>query len=246
MRGVYIRITFGGRLEIPAYIPEERFWSPIRRGLPLQSKTRVWKEEVYFPTEVALEGELTSRVPEGCLAYWPPEKALCLFAWASQPYGPVVRVGWLLGPKQNVFEVEEDEEVVVDEPRRGDYSERLWSVAELLRAQGFLAAPRSWEGSQSVVGAAARPNLRVGFEVFVEDFGFIIESDPLYLRDFSPVDESFRRSLQRARVFRSRLDVSEEGYVVLSEYARSEDELVSAVHTVVQDFDRAIDILQLK
>ncbi|MEM0257677.1 MAG: cyclophilin-like family protein [Thermofilum sp.] len=243
---MYLRITFGERLEIPAFIENPQFHEPIRRALPASSQARVWKEEVYFPTEISLSGPMVTRVPEGSLAYWPPEKALCLFSWASQPYGPVLRLGWFLGPKQNIFDVEEGDGVKVDELKREGYSERLWSIADQLQRGGFLAAPRSWEGVESVVGAYVKHEVRVGFEVMVEDFGFVIESDPLYLRDFSVVDESLRRALQWAKVVRSRVDVSEDGFVVLSEFAATPAELVDAASQLVQDYVKVLDIIRLK
>lgn len=243
---MYLKITFGGRLEIPAFVEDHRFYEAIRRGLPVSSQVRVWKEEVYFPTGIDLSGTVATRVPEGSLAYWPPDKALCLFSWASQPYGPVVKLGWYLGPKQHIFEVEEGEEVKVEELKREGYSERLWRVVDLLQREGFLAAPRTWDGVESVVGAHVKHDVRVGFEIMAEDFGFVLESDPLYSRDFSIVDESLRRALLWARVVKSRVDVSEDGFVILSEVVSSEADLVGALHQLVQDYVKVLDIMRLK
>ena len=230
---MYLKVVFEDLGEVPVYLENPGAAEKLAAAVPLESEARVWKEEVYFSTGVDIEGRGVSRIRSGRLAYWPPEKSLCLFAWSNQPYGRVVRLGWFLGPKHYLFDVEDGMKVVVDRlEARGPEAE----VAEKLREEGFLAAPRVWEGSPSVVGAFIH-NGRVGFEVFVEDYGFIVESDPLYVRDFSAVDESYRRMLKR--VLRSRVDVNEEGYVILSAYAASLDDLVQKLKRLVVEYNSA-------
>ncbi len=234
---MYLVVRFEDLGEVPVYVEHREAAERLAAALPIKSEARVWKEEVYFSTGVDIGGHGVSRVRSGRLAYWPPEKSLCFFAWANQPYGRVIRLGWFLGPKHYLFEVEDGMEVRVEEPQwEGPEAE----LAERLQGEGFLAAPRLWEGSPSVVGAFVH-NGRVGFEVFAEEYGYIVESDPLYVRDFSASDESYRRMLKR--VMRSRVDVNEEGYVVLSAYAETVDELIQKLKRLVVEYRSAERLL---
>lgn len=237
---MYIRIAFEDLGEIPAIIEKEEHYNAVEKSLPLKSEAKVWKEEVYFSTGIELAGRGASRVRSGRLAYWPPEKSMCLFAWSNQPYGRVLRLGWFLGPKHYVLEVEDGMEVRVEKPSNERYSGKIVEVAEKLKSEGFYTAPRVWEGEESVVGASIY-NERVGFEVFVEDFGFIAETDPLYYRDFSAQDEAYRRVLKR--ILRSRVDVNEEGYVVLSAFAETLDDLVLKLKRLVVEYRSAERLL---
>lgn len=231
---MYLRIAFGEGFEVPAVVTVSEFFERLKGSLPLSSRVQVWKEEVYFETGLEFKGELVTRVPSGALAYWPPGKAVCLFAWANQPYGPVSHVGWFLGPKHYILGFEGDEEVTVDVLDAGRYSERSWSISSALQQAGFYAAPRLWEGVESVAGAYARHNFRVGFDIFIEDFGYIVESDPIYERDFTALDEALQYRMRR--IVRSRVDTNEDGYVVLSEFASTPEGLLDAVHQVVRDY----------
>jgi hypothetical protein len=43
-----------------------------------------WGDEIYFSTSVGLkEEEARAEVEVGCIAYWPPGKALCIFFGAT-------------------------------------------------------------------------------------------------------------------------------------------------------------------
>ncbi len=237
---MYIRIVFEDLGEIPAIIEKEEYYKIVEKSLPVKSEARVWKEEVYFSTGIDLSGKGVSRIRSGRLAYWPPEKSMCLFAWSNQPYGRVIRLGWFLGPKHYVLEVEDGMEVRVEKPSNERYSEELIRAVEKLRSEGFYVAPRVWEDGESIVGASIY-NGRVGFEIFVEDFGFIAETDPLYYRDFSAQDEAYRRVLKR--LLKSRVDVNEENYVILSTFAETLDDLVLKLKRLVVEYRSAERIL---
>ena len=237
---MYIRIVFEDLGEIPAIIEKEEYYKIVEKSLPVKSEARVWKEEVYFSTGIDLSGKGVSRIRSGRLAYWPPEKSMCLFAWSNQPYGRVIRLGWFLGPKHYVLEVEDGMEVRVEKLSNERYSAELIRVVEKLRSEGFYVAPRVWEDGESIVGASIY-NGRVGFEIFVEDFGFIAETDPLYYRDFSAQDEAYRRVLKR--LLKSRVDVNEENYVILSTFAETLDDLVLKLKRLVVEYRSAERIL---
>jgi len=246
---MYLKVVFGEGFEAPVVVTSKEFYEKVRGQLPIASKLLVWKEEVYFETNIDFTGELVTRVPSGSLAYWPPGKAICIFSWASQPYGPVVQVGWLLGPKHYILgviedaEYSEEQEVRVEALEPGAYSERASRASELLNRAGFYAAPRVWGGYEGVAGAFARHNFRVGFEVFAESYGYVVESDPVYLRDYSTLDEAVQYRMKR--IVRSRVDVNEEGYVILSEFTQREESLPDAVRQVVNDYLKVVDVLAL-
>ena len=66
----------------------------IARRLPIEGRTALWKEEVYFQIPVKLGKEKAEpQVEKGAVAYWPIGNALCIFYGGSQPYGPVNIVG---------------------------------------------------------------------------------------------------------------------------------------------------------
>jgi hypothetical protein len=85
---------------------------------------------------------------------------------------------------------------------------------------------------------------RIGFEVFVESFGYIVETDPIFRRDFSAIDEALQLRI-RAHLIKSRLDVNEEGFVILSEYAPGENELIDKLHRILADYQKVMDVLAL-
>jgi hypothetical protein len=66
----------------------------ITKKLPLEGRTALWKEEVYFEISVrAGEEKAKATVEKGMIAYWPMGSALCIFYGESQPYSPVNIIG---------------------------------------------------------------------------------------------------------------------------------------------------------
>ena len=76
-----------------------RFLAPrtvdtIVRKLPLEGRSALWKEEVYFEIPVKIgEEKAKSRVEVGTIAFWPMGSALCVFYGQSQPYSQVNILG---------------------------------------------------------------------------------------------------------------------------------------------------------
>ena len=69
----------------------------IIKGLPVEGRAALWKEEVYFEIPVTVgEEKAKPTVKKGDVAYWPMDKALCIFYGESQPYSPVNTVGRIL------------------------------------------------------------------------------------------------------------------------------------------------------
>jgi len=231
---LYIVIRFKDKGEIIAKIGV----AELVELLPLTGVVNVWKEEVYFNIGVDLKGELVSRVKPGTVAYWPPGKALCLFYGINQPYSPVIVLGELLGPLYYLTWVESGEEVEVVKYR--DYG-RAGSIAAKLRKNGVDAASRAWEDYQSVVVLSGGVRL----EIFVEDYGFYLETEPLFHYDKSAISMGL---IQRLRSLISgeyaRLDLNEEGYVVISGVTTNPEELVSAIRELSSLWLKFVKVLE--
>jgi len=66
----------------------------IVRKLPLEGRTAIWKEEVYFEIPVKMgEEKAKSTVEKGTIAFWPMGSAICVFHGETQPYSPVNVLG---------------------------------------------------------------------------------------------------------------------------------------------------------
>jgi hypothetical protein len=78
----------------------------VTKGLPLEGRAALWKQEVYFEIPVKMgEEKAEPTVEKGAIAYWPMGKALCIFYAESQPYSSVNVIGKMtknLGIFENV------------------------------------------------------------------------------------------------------------------------------------------------
>ena len=76
-----------------------RFLAPrtidmIVRKLPVEGRSALWKEEVYFEIPIKMGEEKAKPIVEtGTIAFWPMGGALCVFYGQSQPYSPVSILG---------------------------------------------------------------------------------------------------------------------------------------------------------
>jgi uncharacterized protein len=76
-----------------------RFLAPrtidmIVRKLPVEGRSAIWKEEVYFEIPIKMgEEKAKPTVETGTIAFWPMGSALCVFYGQSQPYSPVNILG---------------------------------------------------------------------------------------------------------------------------------------------------------
>ncbi len=224
----YVTFRFEDHGEIVAVVEREEFV----KQLPVESMASVWKQEVYFSTDIELEGEATAVVEPGTVAYWPPGKALCLFYGISQPYSPVIKLGTLLGPLYYLAWVDEGESVEVVEYR--DYG-RAGELASRLRDKGLLAAARSWEDTESVIVLVKG----VRAEIYIEDYGFPLESDALFINDNTALTRAFLSRLSKLAAGLARLDINEEGHVIFSAFAKDEEELIKALEDVAACWRKA-------
>ena len=78
----------------------------VTKGLPIEGRAALWKQEVYLEIPVKMgEEKAEPTVEKGVIAYWPMGKALCIFYGESQPYSPVNVIGKItnnLGIFENV------------------------------------------------------------------------------------------------------------------------------------------------
>ena len=76
-----------------------RFRSPrtvdaILRQLPIEGRSALWKDEVYFEIPIKMGNEKASPVvKKGDIGYWPMGSAFCIFWGETQPYSPVNIIG---------------------------------------------------------------------------------------------------------------------------------------------------------
>ncbi len=76
-----------------------RFLAPrtidtLVRRLPVEGRSALYKEEVYFEIPIKMgEEKAKSTVETGAIAFWPIGSALCIFYGKSQPYSPVSILG---------------------------------------------------------------------------------------------------------------------------------------------------------
>jgi len=75
-----IRILTAG-LTLEATLNESKTAEAIWEALPMEAKTNLWGEEIYFPIPVnrALEEGAKEVVSSGDLGYWPTGHAFCIF-----------------------------------------------------------------------------------------------------------------------------------------------------------------------
>jgi hypothetical protein len=83
-----IRISVGD-LELEGHLNDTSCAQAIADALPLQSKFRVWGDEIYFdiPVEYGLQRDAREEFEIGDLGYWPEGNALCIF-FGPTPMSP--------------------------------------------------------------------------------------------------------------------------------------------------------------
>jgi hypothetical protein len=78
--GRKIRILIND-LKVEAELNESKTAQLIWEALPIESKTNLWGEEIYFtiPVKAGLEEGAREVVSAGELGYWPTGRAFCIF-----------------------------------------------------------------------------------------------------------------------------------------------------------------------
>jgi hypothetical protein len=70
-----------GELKVEAELNESKTAQLIWEALPIEAKTHLWGEEIYFaiPVKTGQEEGARDVVSSGELGYWPPGHAFCIF-----------------------------------------------------------------------------------------------------------------------------------------------------------------------
>ena len=78
--GKKIRILVS-ELKVEAELNESKTGQLIWQALPIEAKTNLWGEEIYFaiPVKAGLEQDAREVVSAGELGYWPTGHAFCIF-----------------------------------------------------------------------------------------------------------------------------------------------------------------------
>ena len=226
---MYLRVLLENMGEVVAWIRED-----FSSYLPVESTANRWKQELYFDVPFKVEGEGELLVEKGDVAYWPPGSSLCLFHGVTQPYSPVVRLGFMVGVPDLLAAVEGGTPVRLDVYR--DYGDE-GKVASALRERGFKAASHTWEEEERVGVALEGPYMRVGAEIYVEDYGFHVQTQPIAFFDNTPPTTSFMEVMS-SEISASgvRLDLDEENYMVLTSFFPSLEELVEGLHRMLSTY----------
>jgi len=209
----------------------------FKKVLPFKSRAMVWKEEVYFETPLSIDGgELVYRVERGKVYFWKPGRALCVFYGVSQIYTPGIEVGFLVDPPNRVAVIEEGDELEV---REHGLASELKDVAVRLEEMGFEVATPLDQGSRVVVARKVFGGVPISVTIYVEDYGVHVESEALakYGGGLESVKEFNKLKKLVESVSRySRLDVSEDGYVVITACSEKRED----VATLVEDVSRGL------
>ncbi len=214
-------------------IDVHRYSNVIVAATPFKSKVSIWKHEIYFSTPIELsfsEEDFVYRVERGGVYYWPPEKALCLFYGFSHSYTPVIYIGRIVDPLNTLFNIS-SREVEVSTHR---VDEGFSHIVEALKKLGYIVSTPIRGGERVVTAYSQRGSTRYSYIITVEKYGIYIESEGLakYRDDITSIKElQLLKDVVKDRVY-SRVDISEDGYIVITATVRSIEELPKAINDI--------------
>jgi len=220
----------------------------VAKVLPFNTKLNVWKEEVYFQTPIKLEGEAsTYRIKLGEVYYWPPGKSFCLFYGISEPYTPVILVGNFIGPLYYLRYVQDGDEAEVKlHSISNEYSELVNALSE----RGYdVASPLNGDVIAFAASKSVREGLRLSFLIFKEPYGYHVESDAFFKYDFTYHTLRIIKRIKEEVALRTRyvrLDVNEDGYIVLTAGIRRLEELLEAIEELELNYPEICSLLLQK
>jgi len=222
--------------------------SAIIRYLPFTTKAMFWKEELYFETPVKL-GESIRKlrsaitIDYGKLYYWPPGKAFCIFYGVSEPYTKVYDIGFLVSNPHYSLAFEDGDELEVREHKLG---EEFREEASILKKHDFTVSTPLQAGDRVLAACKFIDNTYLSVNVYKEDYGYHIESSPILEYDglYTTIKlikhiKSTMRNLYKY----SRLDLSEEGYIVITAIADNIEELNKALGEIQRAYIHVYKVL---
>ena len=223
-----IEVKFGGDSFILDV--DGRFDDILRKKLPFTTTLNVWKEEVYFEIPVELDVSNLQpllKIEPGKLYYWPPGRGFCVFYGLSQPYSQVYPIGVYIGVLGKLRTVEDGVEAIVQQYK---HTEAYSGIVSKLESIGFKAATPLYGGDPIVEAVGFTEGVRVGFKMYVEEYGVHIEGDSIFPQSYAPSTLRFIAKLADLLSLEkhARLDLDEDGWVTITSYA-TYDELDEAV-----------------
>ncbi|MCD6428711.1 MAG: hypothetical protein J7L12_03745 [Desulfurococcales archaeon] len=222
----------------------DRAVEELSKSLPFTTVLNVWKDEVYFAAPIKLE--LTSKIYKvelGKVYYWPPGSAICIFYGVSEPYTPVTYLGEFVGPLTSLRAVEDGDEgkVAVHELDRS-----LSEVTNMLKGLGYEVGTPLADGIRVIAASKYVGGLRVGFTLYVEPYGYYLESEELYKHGDDYVHAALAHRikdvLSDCRFLR--FDVDEEGYAVLTIGVSDLQELEEGLRELELKYPQVIDVIR--
>jgi len=236
---VLVKVKVDGYGEVILELNEELdVVKELIKKIPFSSKVEVWKEEIYFRTPLSgIGGETCLKVDKGSVALWPPGRALCIFYGISQPYTPIVPIGEVVGPLHTLSELSQGVEVRVE-----SYQDDEGLPLEL-RRRGLCAARRIRGGEESVVVNLKVKGFTLRFEAYEEEYGIPIEGEPLFKwqHDYSSIS-ALRRIKEAIKDPEVRIDINEEGYLVLSSYAKEVGQVIKVLSSLAQAYLKVLNL----
>lgn len=216
--------------------------SLVSKACPFKTRARFWKEELYFETPVSIDEShrlsSTTRQEYGRLYYWRPGRALCVFYGVSEPYSRVLEVGLLIGSPHTSLYFNEGEELTLRE-YKGPAGGKAQEVVRVYKELGYYSGVQVEDGELVVVAAKIGGGGYLSLKTYVEEPSVYVESNPLLRYDGSTESERLVKKLKwrlRGRLEYSRIDISEDDYLVLSGSARGEEELIRVVGEMEESY----------
>jgi len=95
----------------------------VLNSLPIKGKVNTWGDEIYFSTSLNLNEEKPrAEVEVGCVAYWPPGRAICIFFGKTpaskhtepRAASPVNVFAKILGDLSPLRRVRDNDEIILE------------------------------------------------------------------------------------------------------------------------------------
>lgn len=228
------------KFESDSFIVEvdREFEASLNGKIPFTTELNVWKEEVYFETPIEIDTACRRgllKVEPGKLYYWPPGRGFCIFYGVSQPYSLVYPIGLYIGVLARLRAVEDGAEASINRYKPNEKFEEITSRLEKI---GFKASTPLYDGEPTVEALGFHGDIRIAFRVYVEDYGFHLEGEPLYVYGYDPFTVKATRRLAEAVGERRfvRLDLDEDGWVTVTGYVEKKEELEEAVEEFIEAY----------
>ena len=222
----------------------DRAEEELSRSLPFATVLSVWKDEVYFKAPIKLESaSKTYKIELGKVYYWPPGSAICIFYGVSEPYTPVTYLGEFVGSLTTLKVVEDgdDGKVIIHEI---DHS--LSEVAEVLKSLGYDVGTPLVDGIRVVAASRYVGTLRFGFTLYVEPYGYYLESEELYkhCEDYIHLALAHRIKDMLSDCRFLRFDIDEDGYAVLTLGVNDLEELKEGLRELELKYPQIIGVVR--